>query len=158
MRNCPGGTLTPGLLSLSLGRARYAFSAPRSRAARSASRTLPSAFYHSPVHPMLFLSLYPSVYGPCNHNLTPQTSNSRLLPSDFGLLSSVRIIPCIPRHTALARSLSNSNPRRSRPRRPPIFTPCRSMCDRFRSLATTRPSGLQAPYSLSRPRRTRARS
>ncbi|KAH8994636.1 hypothetical protein EDB83DRAFT_2683103 [Lactarius deliciosus] len=65
----------------------------------------------------------------------------RFLPSDFGLLSSVELIPCVPQHAALARSLSDSNPTFSRLRQPPIrsFVLRRRVRDRLRSLATTRP-------------------
>ncbi|KAH9025738.1 hypothetical protein EDB85DRAFT_2149579 [Lactarius pseudohatsudake] len=56
-------------------------------------------------------------------------------------------LPLSPR-TALTRGLSNSSATRSRLERPPIprFTPRRSVCDRFRPLATAQ---LRSPFPTS---------
>ncbi|KAH9048630.1 hypothetical protein EDB83DRAFT_2676907 [Lactarius deliciosus] len=53
----------------------------------------------------------------------------------------VKLIPCVPQHAALARSLSDSNPTFSRLRQPPIRSSVlrRRVRDRLQSLATTRP-------------------
>ncbi|KAH8976519.1 hypothetical protein EDB86DRAFT_3027277 [Lactarius hatsudake] len=66
----------------------------------------------------------------------------------LGLLSSMRLIPCIPQCGALMRSLSDSNLTCSQPWRQPVrsFAPRTSVRDHFRSLPTTQPSG---PCSLS---------
>ncbi len=96
------------------------------------------------MHPSFLSPLSLTIYSLYLQLLQLWTKN-RLLPSLSE--SSVQLIPCIPKHAALVRGLSDSSATRSRPRRPPLqsYAPRRSVRDCFRPLSTTRPS--RAPCS-----------
>src|SRR6266702_5738559 len=91
------------------------------------------------MHPSFLSPLSLTIYSLYLQLLQLWTKN-RLLPSLSE--SSVQLIPCIPKHAALVRGLSDSSATRSRPRRPPLqsYAPRRSVRDCFRPLSTTQPS------------------